>query len=120
MKKFTSMLALAVALVMCVGLMAACTSGNEEPENTTTQAPTVKPDKNETPGTTNGDAGSDDAITDDEITDDEITDDETADDEITDDEITDDEITDDEITDDEITDDEITDDENGDKEVSGK
>lgn len=44
MKKITSVLALAVALVMCVGLMAACTGGNDEPENTTTQ----------TPGTTTG------------------------------------------------------------------
>ena len=51
MKKFTKAMSLAIALVLCVSLMAACTSGKETPDNTTTQAPTQKPEENK-PGTT--------------------------------------------------------------------
>ena len=51
MKKFAKVMSLAMALVLCVGLMAACTGGKETPDNNTTQAPTQKPDGNK-PGTT--------------------------------------------------------------------
>lgn len=43
MKKITSVLALALALVMCVGLLAACTGGDKETTGTTQK-----------PGTTTG------------------------------------------------------------------
>ena len=48
MKKMTSILAMAMAVVLCVGLMAGCT-GDKEPENTTTQKPgtTTAPSKDE-------------------------------------------------------------------------